>query len=40
MLFFKGIWVCESVDCLNEDESNDCFDKQDVDLLDDIFFCF
>ena len=38
MLLPKGIWARESVDCLNEDESNDCPDKQDVDLSDDIFF--
>lgn len=38
ILLPKGIWARESVDCLNEDESNDCPDKQDVDLSDDIFF--
>ena len=38
MLLPKGIWARASVDCLNEDESNDCPDKQDVDLSDDIFF--
>lgn len=38
LLLPKGIWARASVDCLNEDESNDCPDKQDVDLSDDIFF--
>ena len=38
MLLPKGILARESVDCLNEDESNDSPDKQDVDLSDDIFF--